>query len=54
MQAIIVLLFGLFVDYGDEVGPEVSNSTEHIKSEELDRYYPSKFPVSAIFTAYAL
>ena len=45
MQAIFILLFGLFVDYGDQVGPEVdenSNSTALEIESQLDRFYPSE------------
>ena len=43
-QAIFILLFALFVDYGEDVGASHhrNNSSSDDEGNQLDRFYPSE------------
>jgi len=40
-----VVLFGVFVEYGEEAGPRGNDTDENgaYEKSELDQFYPSKF-----------
>ena len=52
-QVLFVIFFGVFVEYGKEVGPRPLNDTEKHggsnEQSELDRFYPSKYFIQVTF-----